>query len=179
MTIETPRLLLRPPILDDFDAWAALMADPEASRFIAGPQPRSVAWRGFMTLAGCWALQGFSMFSVIEKSSGRWIGRLGPYLPEGWPGPEVGWALVRDVWHRGYATEGVRAAMDWAFDHLEWTEVIHIIAPENLPSQALARKIGSRYLRPGQMPAPHENVVVDIWGQTRAEWNENRAKLSR
>ncbi len=170
ITIETPRLLLRPPSMDDFEGWASMMADPEGSRFIGGPQPRSVAWRGFMTIAGCWALQGFSLFSVIEKTSGRWIGRLGPLQPEGWPGPEVGWALVRDMWHHGYATEGVTAAMDWVFDHLGWTEVIHVIAPENVASQALARKIGSRYLRVGQLPAPHDGLRVDIWGQSREEW---------
>ena len=133
--IETPRLLLRPPRMEDFDGWAVMMADPEGSRFISGPQPRSVAWHSFMAVAGCWALQGFCLFSVIEKSSGRWIGRLGPLMPEGWPGPEVGWALVRDVWHQGYATEGVTAAINWVFDHLGWTEVIHVIAPEScLPS---------------------------------------------
>ncbi len=174
LCIDTPRLLLRPPRMEDFDGWAGMMADAEGSRFISGPQPRSVAWRGFMAVAGCWALQGFCLFSVIEKSSGRWIGRLGPLMPEGWPGPEVGWALVRDVWHQGYATEGVTAAMNWVFDHLGWTEVIHVIAPENHASQALARKIGSHYRAPGQLPPPAQDVRVDIWGQTRAEWIAKR-----
>ena len=34
------------------------------------------------------------MFSVFEKDSGRWIGRLGPWEPHGWPGKEVGWGIV-------------------------------------------------------------------------------------
>jgi RimJ/RimL family protein N-acetyltransferase len=174
LCIETPRLLLRPPRMEDFDGWAVMMADPEGSRFISGPQPRSVAWHGFMAVAGCWALQGFCFFSVIEKSSGRWIGRLGPLMPEGWPGPEVGWALVRDVWHQGYATEGVTAAINWVFDHLGWTEVIHVIAPENHASQALARKLGSHPRGPGRLPAPAQDIRVDIWGQTRAEWTARR-----
>lgn len=84
--------------------------------------PRSLAWRAFMTMAGAWYLQGFAMFSVIEKATGRWIGRLGPWYPEGWPGTEIGWALVRDSWGRGYATEGAAAAMDWAFSTLGWKE---------------------------------------------------------
>ncbi len=70
------------------------MADEETARFIGGVQTRPVAWRGFLTMAGAWAMQGFAMFSVIEKSSGRWIGRLGPWVPEGWPGTEVGWGLA-------------------------------------------------------------------------------------
>jgi RimJ/RimL family protein N-acetyltransferase len=87
-------------------------------RHLGGVQPRSVAWRGFLQMAGAWTIQGFSMFSVIEEVSGRWIGRIGPWRPEGWPGPEVGWALSRDVWGKGYATEAATAAMDWVFDEL-------------------------------------------------------------
>lgn len=78
LRIETERLILRPTQAEDFDAWAAFMADAEAARHIGGQQVRSVAWRGFLAMAGAWQIQGFAMFSVIEKSSGRWIGRLGP-----------------------------------------------------------------------------------------------------
>jgi RimJ/RimL family protein N-acetyltransferase len=110
------------------------------------------------------------MFSVIEKSSGRWVGRLGPWMPEGWPGPEVGWAISRECWGRGYATEGAIASTNWAFDHLGWDRVIHSIDPANLASQVVARKIGSRNLGPGSLPAPFQDARVDIWGQSRDEW---------
>ena len=151
------------------------MADAEASRFIGGPQPRSVAWRGLLQVAGAWAIQGFSMFSVIEQASGRWIGRLGPWFPEGWPGPEVGWAIVPEAQGRGYATEGAAAAMDWAFDHLGWDRAVHTIEPENTASQALARRLGSRNLGPGRMPAPYAATHVDIWGQSRDDWRARRS----
>ena len=77
--IETDRLILRPIQAEDFEGCAILMGDAENARHIGGPQPRAVAWRGFLSMAGAWAIQGFGMFSVIEKSSGRWIGRLGPW----------------------------------------------------------------------------------------------------
>ena len=47
-------------------------------------------------MAGSWALNGFGMFSVIEKASGLWLGRIGPWRPDGWPGNEVGWGLVSE-----------------------------------------------------------------------------------
>lgn len=172
--IETERLILRPPRAEDFDAYAALMGDPEAARFIGGAQVRAIAWRSFLALAGAWMIQGFSMFSVIEKSSGRWIGRLGPWHPEGWPGTEVGWGLVRTAWGKGYALEGATAAIDWAFEHLSWTEVIHSINPDNAPSQALARRLGSTCRGPGQLPAPHEAQLIEIWAQTREQWFARR-----
>jgi RimJ/RimL family protein N-acetyltransferase len=146
------------------------MGNAEASRFIGGPQARPVAWRGLLQVAGAWSIQGFSMFSVIEQATGRWIGRLGPWFPEGWPGPEVGWAIIPEAQGRGYATEGAAAAIDWAFDHLGWTEVIHTIAPANLASQAVARRLGSTNRGPGRMPAPYEDQPVDVWGQTGEAW---------
>jgi RimJ/RimL family protein N-acetyltransferase len=174
--IETDRLILRPPRIEDFDAYAAKMADAEAARFIGGQQPRAVAWRGFLASAGAWMIQGFSMFSVIEKLSGQWIGRLGPWHPEGWPGTEVGWGLARAAWGKGYALEGATAAIDWVFDHLDWTEVIHSIHPDNTPSQALARRLGSACRGPGKLPAPYEDSPTEIWGQTREQWLARRAK---
>jgi len=114
------------------------------------------------------------MFSVIEKSSGRWIGRLGPWQPLGWPGTEVGWAIARDCWGKGYAPEGAAVATDWAFDNLGWTDVIHSIAPDNIASQQVARKLGSRNLGPGRLPPPFHEAPIDIWGQSREEWRARR-----
>ena len=52
--IETERLILRPPRIEDFDAYAEKMADAEGARFIGGAQARAVAWRGFLASAGAW-----------------------------------------------------------------------------------------------------------------------------
>ena len=172
--VETERLILRPPRLEDLDAWAAFAADEEASRFIGGAQGRSGAWRSLCTMAGSWAVQGFGMFSVVEKASGRWIGRLGPWRPEGWPGDEVGWGIVREAWGRGYAPEGAAASIDFAFDVLGWDEVIHCIDPANAASQAVARKMGASILRQARLPAPYDDPPIDVWGQTRAQWRARR-----
>ncbi len=173
-TLETARLILRPTALEDLDGFATLGADPEAMRFLGGVQPRPMVWRGMCTLAGSWALQGFGMFSVLEKSTGQWVGRVGPWKPEDWPGTEVGWGLIRSAWGKGYATEAATAAIDWAFDHLDWTEVIHCITPENTASAEVARRLGSRLIGPAKLPPPHEAAVIDAWGQSREEWRARR-----
>jgi RimJ/RimL family protein N-acetyltransferase len=170
LRLETPRLILRPPRADDLDAWAEMMLDEASTRFIGGTMPRAVCWRQLMTMIGAWHAQGFAMFSVIEKESGRWIGRVGPWQPEGWPGTEIGWAIVRQFWGRGYAGEAAAVATDWAFDTLGWANVIHSIAPANLSSQRVAQKLGSRNLGPGKLPAPFADDRVDLWGQSREEW---------
>ena len=168
--LETERLLLRPPQRSDFDAWATFLSDAERMRYIGGVQARSTAWRSFAAMVGMWALDGFAMFSVIEKSSGRWIGRVGPWRPEGWPGTEIGWSLIADAGGKGYATEAAVAATQWAFDVLDWDNVIHTIDPANEPSKRVAQRLGSQYLRNGRLPAPYDANEVEIWGQSREEW---------
>jgi RimJ/RimL family protein N-acetyltransferase len=178
-TLETPRLILRPPIRADLEGWAAMMADEQAARFVGGVQARSSCWRAVMMMAGSWALEGFGMFSVLEKSSGAWIGRAGPWRPEGWPGDEVGYGFLRSHWGHGFAVEAAAASIDWAVDHLGWIDVIHCIDEQNIGSQAVARRLGARMRGMGKMPAPFENDTTQIWGQSAAEWRQNRNNLQR
>ncbi len=168
--LETDRLILRPTALEDFPRWAELMVDPLATRYIGGAQTPSMAWRSLMAMAGAWTLTGVSMFSLVDKRNGQWLGRCGPWQPEGWPGTEVGWSLHPDAQGFGYATEAARAAIDYAFDVLAWTDVIHCIDPKNTASQKVAERLGSRNRGPGRMPPPHEHAPCDLWGQTRAQW---------
>jgi RimJ/RimL family protein N-acetyltransferase len=174
LLLETERLILRLPRAEDFDAYAALQADSEAARFIGGPLSRPEAWRKFLQMPGAWVVQGYAMFAVTEKSTGEWLGQLGPWQPEGWPGTEVGWAFKRAAWGKGYATEAAIAAIDWAFETLGWTDVIHSIVADNAASQALAQRLGSRILRQVNLPAPYQDIVVDVWGQSREEWVARR-----
>jgi RimJ/RimL family protein N-acetyltransferase len=174
--LETERLILRLPRMEDFERFAEMFAD-ESSHHIGGPLQRHEAWRRFLQMPGAWFLQGFAMFSVVEKSTGLWIGQAGPWQPDGWPGTEVGYAFHPYARGKGYATEACAAAMDWAFDVLGWTDIIHSIAPTNAASQAVARRLGSRNRGPGKLPSPLDAHDIDIWGQTREEWLARRKEI--
>ena len=171
LQLETPRLILRVPRLADLDAFAALMADQENATLHRrrGPARGDVAWAD----DDDWRVARDRGVDVLRlrKSDGP-LGRTARTVAcrEGWPGAEVGWAIVRDCWGRGYATEGAEAAMDFAVDRLGWTDIIHSIAPDNAASQQVARKLGSQNRGPGRLPPPFTDVPVDIWGQTREEW---------
>ncbi len=175
--IETARLILRPPTLEDFPRWADFQADVETTRFIGGPKSPPEVWRVLMSVAGAWSLTGVGFFSVIEKASGQWMGRIGPWHPHGWPGTEVGWSLHADAMGRGYAKEAAVATMDYAVDGLGWTDIVHTIDPGNLASARLAQRLGSINRGPGRLPEPFHDAVVDVWGQTREEWAVNRLRF--
>jgi RimJ/RimL family protein N-acetyltransferase len=173
-TIETQRLILRVPHADDFNRYAEMLAHEDAMRYIGGTSPRAAAWRRFLQMPGAWALQGFGMFSVLEKATDLWMGQIGPWRPEGWPGNEIGYAFHPDAWGKGYAFESGEASIDWAFSNLGWDNIIHCIAPENTASQVLAQRFGSRHLGFAQMPEPYADHLTQKWGQTRSEWLARR-----
>jgi RimJ/RimL family protein N-acetyltransferase len=167
VVLTTPRLILRMPEKGDLDGWAGLDADPVASRFIGGVQTRTQARSGLRMAIGMWEQQGCGLFSVFECQSGRWIGRTGPWIPKGALGTEIGWAISTTAQGKGYATESARAAMDWAFRSLGWTEVIHCIDRDNAASISVARRLGSGWLR---SDVEADGKPVEVYGQSRDEW---------
>ena len=84
------------------------------------------------------------MFAVEERSSGKYVGRVGPFSPPEWPGFEVGWGIAREYRGKGFAVEAARASIDWVFATFEIDEIIHCIDDVNIASQAVARRLGAR-----------------------------------
>lgn len=174
--LVTERLILRPPAAEDFDDFAAMCAETDTMEYLGGAQPRSQAWRQWCTLAGAWHIRGFSMFSVIERDSGKWVGRLGPWEPADWPGPEIGYGVRREFAGKGYAFEGAVAACDFAVEFLKWDQLMHCIDPANIRSQALAKRLGASNTGPTRLPEPFQDNPIDAWTQSADQWRAGRKK---
>ena len=145
--LETERLKLRMWRESDLDDYAELTADPLVMRYLQPGKPpftRADAWRSIAFFMGHWQMRGYGHWAVEEKATGRMIGRIGFLNPEGWPGFEIGWTLARHAWGKGYATEGGRRALDYAFTTLDQPHVISLIHPENTPSIKVAERLGER-----------------------------------
>lgn len=168
--VMTQRLILRPPSAEDFEGWAAFCADPETMHHLGGARGRGEAWRMLCAMVGAWQVRGYAMFSMILRDTGHWIGRTGPWMPEGWPGTEVGWGVAREYAGKGFAYEAAAASMDFAFDTLGWDNVIHTIDTANTASIALAKRLGSYDQGVVHLPDPLEHIPVNAWGQSKAEW---------
>jgi RimJ/RimL family protein N-acetyltransferase len=161
--LETERLILRPFAVGDFDAFAAMYADPRVAQFVTEdgkPLSRFAAWRAFAGIVGHWKLRGFGLFAVMERASGAFVGRIGPWEPEGWPDFEIGWALRPEYWGRGYATEAVKQCIDYAFTELDRDHISSFIAPENTRSIRVAERVGERLEGETRLPhMPDRNVL--------------------
>jgi RimJ/RimL family protein N-acetyltransferase len=148
--LETARLRLRAFRADDFEALAALWRDPAMTRHILGrPATDEESWLRLLRYAGHWALQGFGIWAVEEKSSGRYVGELGfgdfrreLDAPLAHP-VEGAWVIATAAQGRGYAREAMTAALAWLDAHRPPEfRISALIAPENAASLRLAARLG-------------------------------------
>jgi RimJ/RimL family protein N-acetyltransferase len=146
-TLVTERLRLRSLRKSDLDDYAALRADREVLRYLGGdaePWDRGRASRHLAFLIGHWPVWGSGMWAVEQRGTGTFLGVVGFAEPEGWPGFELAWTLVRRWWGNGYATEAARAALAYASNVLKGERVISLIHPENRASIRVAERLGER-----------------------------------
>lgn len=145
-TLETPRLRLRQWRSDDYPIFARLNADTETMRYfpatLSTAQSNAIAQRCRELIAQ----RGWGFWAVEEKSSASFLGFIGLHVPEDplpfSPCVEVGWRLLRSSWGQGLATEGAKAALEFAFHQLQLKEVVAFTALPNLRSQRVMQKLG-------------------------------------
>lgn len=169
-TLETPRLILRGWRSDDFEPYAAMLADDETARFITVQGrglTRPEAWNETAWLVGHWQLLGCGMFVVEERSTGAFLGRVGPLRAPGWPDFEIAWSLAPGARGRGYATEAARAAIDWSFAVFPLDRIVSVIDPRNIASQKVAERLGQR--RTDEVFTPFRDTC-DLWEMRREDW---------
>jgi RimJ/RimL family protein N-acetyltransferase len=155
--IETERLLLRQPTEADISSPPGWLSDPEVMDWLGGIEPPAEVVRLWLEQ---WKLFPTGKFLVERRSDGAVVGRVGAnyYDVQTWrrsPAgvPELGWALGREHWGRGYATEAALAVRDW----LQAPRVVSLITAENLRSQQVAQRLGARPERTVELPGygPH------------------------
>jgi RimJ/RimL family protein N-acetyltransferase len=144
--IETERLVLRRLAMGDLDEFVVLHRDPEVVRFV-GALDRAQAKERLQASEQEWGARGHGLLAVLDRSSGRLLGRVGlRYWPQ-FQETEAGWLLRREAWDQGYATEAVRACVEWGFATLFIPNITAMIHPENTRSARVAQRLGFEPVR--------------------------------
>lgn len=148
-TLETARLRLTALGARHFEEYAAMLADPDSTRWVGDGQPldRTNAWRSLAMLLGHWQLRGYGMWALELKDSGEFVGRAGLMYPEGWPDTELGWMLKPGHRHHGYATEAGHAVLQFAWQQLHLPRVISLIRVGNDASDRVAERLGGEHIK--------------------------------
>ena len=157
--LHTARLKLREYRPEDFDIFAAHLADPVSSAHLASAD-RQTAWRIFCSQAGQWLIYGAGWWAVEEKETGQLVGA---FFREESTVMELGWNTYRAFWGRGYANEAAAAVLHHAFEVRREPKVRALIASANESSLRVAKRLGLAY-----------EAETEIYGQTAGIYTRER-----
>ena len=158
--LETERLILRAPEPGDFDVLAPFVMSDRAT-FVGGGADKDIthAWRVHAMLTGHWVLRGTGVFVCVPKDTGKPIGSMGPWFPEGWPEQELSWTVWDSAAEgKGYAFEAMTRIRTYAYADLGWTTAVSYIDGANARSIALAERLGCTVDR--TVNGPHPDDIV-------------------
>ena len=157
--VMTARLMVRPPQETDRSRFIELFCDEDFMVFYPGALTREQASDRFDHMLAVCATLPFGKQPVVERSSGSVVGYAGvDHIDiEGKTWLEWGYRLVRESRGRGYATEASRALLSKARQTYAG-ELLAIIAPENLASQNVCRKLGFTYWKQARVDGVVRNL---------------------
>lgn len=175
-TLETARLILRPPKTSDADDFVRLLNDFEVSRYLSHvpyPYDRGDAETWINKTRQGWQAGNAASFAITERNTGTVLGAVGVHQSE--DGNELGYWLGKAFWGRGYASEAIQAIVAFGFRQ---TDVRLIHAGTHLDNRASSRvleKAGFRYV--GDQicrSAVRDDFPAHRYELTRAEWEQRR-----
>lgn len=143
---ETERLFLRPLNESDTDAVFAMRSSADVMRFIRPLQTKKSESESWINLVSSrWKTEKIGFCAVIEKSSGKFIGWCGLWLLAETQETEVGYALIKDFWGKGYATEASEAFLRYGFETLNLEKIVAVANPENENSRRVMERLGMNF----------------------------------
>lgn len=144
--LETERLLLKPIEQADFDNLFALRSDPEVMKYTEQGAQTKEEVQSFIDITIPFQKKyGYDICSVFEKASGRFVGSAGLFRAENatqQPDIEIGYSFLKKYWGKGYATEVVKALIQWGFEDLPVTKLVAFTDHENIASHRVLQKCG-------------------------------------
>lgn len=147
--LETDRCLVRETTVEDVDAFYELYKDEEITRYMEPlfeKREEEIEYTKSY-IKNVYEFYGFGMWTVVEKASGKVIGRAGVSYREGYELPELGFMIGKAFWRKGYAYEVCLAILDYVYENYEMDQIFIFIEPQNSPSIHLAKKLGAYFYK--------------------------------
>jgi [ribosomal protein S5]-alanine N-acetyltransferase len=143
LIFETERLIVRKYTEADEEDFFRLNGDPEIVQYIRAAKTRgdckifllqNITAYSIRPLLGRWA--------AIEKQTGIYVGSFAVIPIEGSADIQLGYALLKEHWGKGFALELTLAGRQYAFDALELDIIYAITEIPNVASQKVLLKAG-------------------------------------
>ena len=164
MRMETNRLFLREMTPDDFSALYTVLADSDIMQHYPYTFDESRVRRWIDRNIERYETDGFGLWAVCLKETGKMIGDCGLTLQNinGQIKPEIGYHIAKAHQRRGYAKEAARSVRDWAFENTDFDTLYSYMKATNLPSIATAKANGMSFLEEYTDSEGEETVVYGI-----------------
>ncbi len=168
--LETDRLILRPLDEEDVDAIFAMRSDAEVMRFIREPQNRDESANWVELVSSRWEKEQIGFCAILEKPSEKFVGWCGIWKLKETGELEIGYAVAKEVWGKGYATEAALKFLDYAFEKLEPEKIVAVARPENAASRRVMEKLGMDFVKTDTF----YNQTLVQYAITREDYARNR-----
>lgn len=145
--LETERCIVRETTVADVDEFYRIYAEPSITRYMDRLYDTPEEERAYMQeyIKKIYGFYGYGMWSIVQKGTGRVIGRAGLSWREGFGLPEIGFMIEAPNQRRGYAYEVCRAVMEYGMGELGFEKIQALVEPGNEASAALCRKLGMEW----------------------------------
>ena len=134
--LETDRLILRTWNDDDLQPMLTINQDPKVMEYFPGLQDLQMTKNFIDKVNTHFEKHGYSLYATVRKDTDEFICFIGL---------QIGWRLSSNHWGKGFATEGAKAVLDYAFRELKMPEIVSFTAAGNAKSIKVMQKIGLQH----------------------------------
>lgn len=148
----------------DIEHLAAINSDPEVMEFFPSLQSLSHTIDFIRRMRAQYQEKGYCYYAVDTLKDGSFIGFIGisdqKFESDFTPCNDIGWRLKRSAWYNGYATEGAKRCLEYAFDTLKMKQIYSIAPAANTRSESVMPKIGMQKIQEFDHPllASHKRL---------------------
>jgi ribosomal-protein-alanine N-acetyltransferase len=149
--LETERLILRKLTKSDVDEIFKMRSDTDVMRFIREPQTkREESFEWIRMISAKWETEKIGFCGIIEKETQTFVGWCGLWRLKETNEIEVGYAIQKDFWGNGFATEAAQKILEYGFEELDLERIVAVAYPENTASQNVMKRLGMRFIKLGK-----------------------------
>lgn len=159
-------MIMRPLLESDVDAIFAMRSDEEIMRFIREPQGRAESFDWIKMVSGRWNNEKLGFCAVVEKRTKKFLGWCGIWRLNETGEIEIGYAIEKENWGKGYATEAAGEFMRYAFEQVSAEKLVAVARPENAASRRVMEKLGMKHVRTGEF---YKQILVQ-YAMSREEY---------
>ena len=145
---RSERLGFRNWLNNDIKRMSEINRDPTVMAFFPNVLPESETEKFIKRMQAQFAKKGFCYFAIDKLSDGELIGFIGlsekTFEADFTPCIDIGWRLAKKEWNKGFATEGAKKCLEYAFNQLNLKKVVAMAPEINLRSESVMQKIGMK-----------------------------------